>query len=348
MMRTTLAYGIIIASIGYLHAMDTEKTPLVNVDHHELVTVILDDGITLEQAYKNGLRANTQGYLIYTDRNLISCAGLRLYKDKLHLDTLTHLDLKRNKLTEFHAEFLSEMPNLVHIDLSDNQISVGCNPIPPHQNLKTALLHNNKLTTFPLEQFLTNVPVKQLTLDGNQITNYGTLSSNHTSIEELWIDNTAPSWTKKMIASRCPNLVAEMCEHDTTVQDAHTEMKFRKICLLKCGGSTFIGTMSGFCVGFVGSMLFWLPCICIDTCRWNVIEKSSLGFNLLPIIMCVPAGAGIVAGSLIGLTRACCCILTPDERRMQKTILKAIAQYPPIIQKLKQRAQEKLIEEQKT
>lgn len=53
------------------------------------------------------------------------------------------------------------------------------------------------------------------------------------------------------------------------------------------------------------------------------------------------AGIGATAGSLIGLTRACCCILTPDERRMQKTILKHIAQYPPIIQKLKQRAQEK-------
>lgn len=91
-------------------SMDENTALVPHHDDHELVTVTLYDGITLDQAYKNGLRANTQGYLIYTDKNLISCAGLNLYKDKLHLATITHLDLKRNKLTEFHAEFLSAIP----------------------------------------------------------------------------------------------------------------------------------------------------------------------------------------------------------------------------------------------
>lgn len=334
MLRTFVAYGVIIASTHSLHAMDPEKTPLVKPDDHELVTVIFDDSITLEQAYKKGLRANTQGYLIYNDKKLISCTGLTLYKDKLHLDTLTHLDLKRNKLTQFHRDFLSAIPNLVHLDLSDNQISVGCNPIPPHQNLKTVLLHNNKLTTFPLEPFLTNVPVQQLTLHGNQITNYGLITSDHTTLEELWIDDTAPFWTKKAIASYCPNLVAEICEGDTTIQDAHTELKFHQKCLSECRYNTANGAIIGFGVGCVGSIPFWLPCIFINTCFFK------LGVNGLIISMCVTAGIGSVAGTLIGLSRALCCTLKPDERHMQKRILKQIAPYPPIIQKLKQRAQE--------
>lgn len=321
-------------------SMDENTALVPHHDDHELVTVTLDNGITLDQAYKKGLRANTQGYLIYTDQNLISCAGLSLYKDKLHLATITYLDLKRNKLTEFHAEFLSAMPNLVHMDLSDNQISVGCNPIPKHQTLKTVLLHNNKLTTFPLDPFLTNVPVKQLRLDGNQITNYGILSSQHTTLEELWIDGTASSWTKKAIASFCPNLVAEMCENDTTVQDAHTETKFNQNCFSESIQNTIVGALIGVGTGFCGSIAFGVPCIFIDTCHQAVYTGPLGGSIAIPIVL-GSAGSGAVAGSLIGLLRACCCVLTPDERRMQKIVLKQIAQYPPIIQKLKQRTQER-------
>jgi hypothetical protein len=305
------------------YAMDTENTPLVKPHDSDLELIVIEDAVTIQKAYDQNLRANTQGCLVFVNQNLSACAGLSALKDKLHLDTITYLNFSGNKLQEVPTEIFTTMPNLAKCDLSGNAITKMCHPIPPHQKLKTLLLYNNQLTHIPLEQLLQNVPLKQLTLHENKIASYEILRTDHPSLEELWIDKGTQKWVKQMIASRCPNLVAEMCEGDTTVQDANIKVEYSKKCWEQCtcnegvNDSLYAGVGAGALTGMgaIITSLFALP-------RHTLAVEFSLVFG--------PPLIGGFTSVLSKYLYRIYCTLTSEER-ITKTILKQIAQYPPII-----------------
>jgi hypothetical protein len=334
--------GIMLTSTAY--AMDPEQTPLIARTDSGFELVIIEDAITIQQAYDKGLRANKEGHLVFINQNLSSCAGLSALKNKLHLDSITYLNFSNNKLQEVPAEIFTTMPNLVRCDLSGNHITKMCDPIPPHQKLKTLLLYNNQLTHIPLEQLLQNVPLKQLTLDENKITSYELLRTDHPSLEELWLGKNVQKWLKQMIASRCPNLVAEMCEGDTTVQDMNTKVEYSEKCLDRCCAasavSSIISGVSAFGAGIVTHIGCLIEHHTTHKC-WDAMKNSQLGLtgNVL-LILLGGLGAGALIGGSTGAVCAVYCCTKPEER-ITKTILKQIAKYPPIVETLKKQAQDK-------
>jgi hypothetical protein len=338
----------------FMMAMDAELIPLITPSHSdsdgqspliqshdsEFELVVIEDGITIQQAYDQGLHAHKEGHLVFIHKNLNSCAGLSTLKDKLHLDTIMYVNFSNNKLREVPAEIFTTMPNLVKCDLSGNAITKMCHHIPPHQKLKTLLLYNNQLTHIPLEKLLQNVPLKQLILDENKITSYELLRTDHPSLEELWLGKNVQKWVKQMIASRCPNLVAEMCEGDTTVQDTNTKTEYSEKCRKKCCTSTIIGLLCGAMWGVGLGVIGALSCIHVRACNnimYHAIPDTAGIAIFVPGVFCVSATTGATLSPLINIY----CRTNPEER-ITKTILKPIAQYPPIIEALRKQTQNKI------
>jgi len=306
-----------------VRAMD-ETAPLVTTCSDisfELISI--EENNTILTAHNNGLRTNKEGHLVYIHKNLSSCAGLETLKTQLHLNTVTYLNLSNNKLQEVPTEIFTTMPNLVTCDLSHNRITKMCDPIPEHKNLKALSLHHNAFTRFTLEDLLEAIPLKQLTLHENKIETYGILRSDCPSLEELWIDNAAQKWMISMVASRCTNLVAEMCEGDTTVQDMNTKIEYSAECRAQCTYDkgmknafyTGVGTGALIGMGTVITCLFALP-------RHTIAVEMTLTFTT-PLV-------GGLTGLLSKFLYRIYCNLKPEER-ITKTILKQIAQYPPSI-----------------
>jgi hypothetical protein len=337
---------ITIAALSFVQSAFAadEHTPLVKSPEPDFELVIIEDAITIQKAYDQNLRANTQGCLVFVNQNLSACAGLSALKDKLHLDTITYLNFSGNKLQEVPTEIFTTMPNLAKCDLSGNAITKMCHPIPPHQKLKMLLLYNNQLTHIPLEQLLQNVPLTQLILDENKIKDYGLLRTDHPSLEELWIDKGTQKWVKQMIASRCPNLVAEMCEGDTTVQDVNTKVEYSEKCNAQCCSASGMGAkVGGICLCVTGSLSTFgclFASLAGSNC-YNVLHYSPLSFiGSFALMVFGGAGTGALIGAGAGALCAVYCCTKPEEH-ITKTILKKIAQYPPIIETLRKQAQNK-------
>jgi hypothetical protein len=251
MKHTILLVTLLFARTVFAH---DETTSLISVHDHEFDTIVLEDALTLRQAHEKGkIHANSEGYLICINSNLVSCDGLSKFKKTLRLDRITHCDFSRNKIAHLHGEFFTALPNLTHLNLADNDIGIVYSPIPPHQNLKTVYLQKNNLKKFPFQEFLQNIPVKQLWLDENQITDYGSINTNLPSLEELWLDPTVGFITKMQIGKHCTNLTAEICEGDTLIQDVHTKFEFDDACIKESKKTAFIagavGSVFGACAG---------------------------------------------------------------------------------------------------
>lgn len=318
MKPTNFILASLLLYTQFMMAMDAELIPLITPSHSdadgqssliqphdsEFELVVIENTVTIQQAYDQGLHAHKEGHLVFIHKNLNSCAGLSTLKDKLNLETITYVNFSNNKLQEVPAEIFTTMPNLVKCDLSGNAITKMCHPIPSHQKLETLLLHHNELTQFPLEQFLQSVPLKQLTLHENKITNYGYLKTNHTSLEEFWVDPINQKWLKQMIASRCPNLIAEICEGDTTVQDTNTKTEYSEKCREKCCTSTIIGLLCGAMWGVGLGVIGALSCIHVRACNnimYHAIPDTAGIAIFVPGVFCVSATTGATLSPLINI-----------------------------------------------
>jgi hypothetical protein len=321
-----------------ISAADTEHTPLIQTDDHELEAVVLEESLILAQAHERKACASANGYLVCVNSNLISCDGLSALKNKLHLHAVTKCNFSGNKISHLHGKLFTEMPSLEHLNLSDNNIDIVCAPIPQHQKLKSLYLNNNNLTQFPFQEFLTNIPVKQLRLDGNQIKDYGQINSDQPSLEQLWLDPTVAYITKTQLAKHCNNLVAEVCEDDHSIQEKYTDVRCNPK-FLKCSKVIFFSATWGCICTMIGGGIF------VAACFGSMASPCAKTTDLLAGLF-TPLTLGAVVGAVSPVICGYCCA-EPDERYTE-TILKEIDQYPPMIQTLKQRAQEKASANQQT
>jgi len=175
--------------------------------------------------------------------------------------------------------------------------------------------------------------VKQLTLHENKITNYGLMSTHHTTIEELWIDPNAGYFTKQGIAQLCTNLVAEICEDDTSIQDVHTQVEYSDKSAEICSREFRFGAGTGAVFGILGGVFTPMFCIFYKPCSTAVYGSLSSIGGICLLMFGIPLVCVASCATLCSLEGYC--HLKPDER-IKKTILKQIAQDPPIIQKLRQ------------
>ncbi|KAM3957975.1 uncharacterized protein ACR2FA_008015 [Aphomia sociella] len=115
-----------------------------------------------------------------------SAVPLNLYEEELNKETICNLSssdldsvpviknkslcvlyLQNNHLNNLPEDFFQSLPNLMYLDVRDNQLTDIPKSIQNHQSLTHLLLQNNKITILPNE--LGTVNLKVLQLKGNPV-----------------------------------------------------------------------------------------------------------------------------------------------------------------------------------